>query len=60
MALRIKDGLTAVGGGVLGGVFVAAFYGVILFGGWWSIRVTIWFFTAQVGDPFPLPWQPFS
>lgn len=58
--MSIKESLNAVGGGIFATVFIVIYYGVILFGGWWSIRVTIWFFTAQVGDPFPLPWQPFS
>ena len=37
--------------------FVLLYWGVGLLFFWWSIKVTIWFFT---GGDFPLPWQPFG
>ena len=43
--------------GVAGTVLIIVYYGLGLVFAWWSIRVTIWFFT---GGDFPLPWQPFG
>lgn len=53
--MSIKESLNAVG--IFATVFIVIYYGFTLFMGWWSIRVTIWFFT---GGDFPLPWQPFG
>lgn len=41
----------------MGVIFVLIYYAIGAAMFWWSIRVTIWFFT---GGDFPLPWQPFA
>lgn len=55
--MSIKDTLTATVGGTFTTALVVIFYGVWAAMTWWSIRVTIWFFT---GGDFPVPWQPFG